>query len=195
MLEPVGKHDWGQVEIGPPRILPALPERDQDLGEIRWDRWERALPLTHIDPSCETCGYAGPLACAKGMTLHQDPPRRKLLQKSKIAEGKRPVWGPLYTPPPRWVYTHWASRCQACDEMVVWCTSGQRTRCQECAAVVPDKLRGTKAQCPSCLRNADHEVPGGIHRLSTWCEVLYHPARTEQVPTAPRRAPQEESLF
>lgn len=195
MLEPVGKHDWEQVEVGPRRVLPALPTEDADLGEIRWGRWERSLLLTHIDPSCESCGYAGPLADARGMTLHQDPPRRRLLERSKIAEGKRPVWGPAITPAPRWIYTHWASRCQACDEMVVWCMTGQRTRCQECAGVVDAKLKGTRGQCPLCLRAARFVVPGGtIGHTDTWVELAYNPPRVEQVPpsTVP---PQADSLF
>jgi len=195
-VESVGRHAWSEVELGPRRVLPALPGRDQDQGEIRWQRWERHLLLTHIDPSCESCGYAGPLANALGMTLHQDPPRRKLLKPSKIAQGQRPVWGPAITPEPRWIYTHSATRCQACDEMVVWCMSGQRTRCQECAAVVPDTLKGTRAQCPVCLRSARHVVPGGtIGHTDTWVEVAYNPPRAEQVPPGVKAPPQEETLF
>lgn len=196
-LEDASRTGWAQVEIGERRVLPALPDQDVDLGEIRWDRWQRALVLTHIDPSCETCGYAGPLACAKGMTLHQDPPRRKLLQRSKITEGRRAVAGPLVTPKPRWVYTHWASRCQACDEMVVWCMSGKRPRCGECAALSPDRLKGQRGQCPSCLREAEHVVPGGVGKPGTWVEVAYNPPRTERVVPAARggKAQQADTLF
>lgn len=199
MLEAAGKHDWSQVELGPRRVLPALPARDQDLGEIRWSRWERHLRLTHIDPSCGSCGYEGPLAHALGMTLHQDPPRRKLLKPSKIAEGQRPVWGPAVTPPPRWIYTHTATRCQACDEMAVWCMSGQRTRCQECAAVSPPGLEGRTARCPACRRSARHVTPGGsVGQVDTWCEIGYNPPRTEQdapLPKGRKAPPQEEVLF
>lgn len=198
-VESVGRDAWSQVELGERRVLPALPVADEDLGEIRWQRWERALLLSHFDPSCETCGYAGPLACATGMTLHQDKPRRTLLKPSKIAEGQRPVWGAAVTPEPRWIYTHWATRCQACDEMTVWCMSGQRTRCQECAALSPAALEGTRAQCPACLRPARHVTPGGTTALTdTWCEIAYHPPRSEQVPVRGRSAataPQVESLF
>jgi hypothetical protein len=195
-VEQVGKNSWSAVELGERRVLPALPDTDADVGEIRWDRWERHLVVTHIDPSCDTCGYAGPLAMAKGMTLYQDPPRRKLLQRSAIAKGQRAVGGPLVTPPPRWVYTHFATRCQACDEMLVWIISGQRPRCTECAAVSPKELAGRKAQCPACLAEADHVVPGGSSRFSTWIEVAYNPPRTEKVPVAaPDKAPQEETLF
>lgn len=198
-VESASRDAWAQVEIGERRVLPALPDADADLGEIRWNRWERALLLTHIDPSCETCGYAGPLAHVLGMTLHQDRPRRTLLERSKIAEGRRPVWGPALTPAPRWVYTHSASRCQACDEMTVWCMSGQRPRCQQCAAVSPPELKGRTAQCPACLRSARHMTPGGtVGHVDTWCEIAYHPPRTERVPprTQGRKvAPQQEGLF
>lgn len=193
-LEPDGAHEWHRVERGPRRVLPALPETDADLGEIRWERWERALQLSHIDPSCHTCGYEGPLATARGMTLHQDRPRRTLLRRSAIAQGRRPMWGPVFTPQPRWVYTHWASRCQACDEMTVWIMSGQRPRCDECAAVSPVRLTGQRAQCPTCLREAGHEVPGGVGRAGTWIEIAYHPPTTEQVPPG-GQAPQQDALF
>lgn len=198
-VESASRDAWSQVELGERRVLPALPGQDADLGEIRWGRWERHIRASHIDSSCGTCGYEGPLAHALGMTLHQDRPRRKLLKPSRIAQGQRPQWGPAITPPPRWVYTHTATRCQACDEMFVWCMSGQRTRCQECAAVTPKALEGTRAQCPVCLRPARHVVPGGtIGQVDTWCEVAYNPPRSEQVPVRGRsaaRAPQAESLF
>lgn len=198
-VESAGRDAWSQVEIGQRRVLPALPDTDADQGEIRWNRWERALVLTHIDPSCESCGYAGPLAHTLGMTLHQDPPRRKLLKRSNIAKGQRPVWGPPSTPAPRWVFTHSATRCQACDEMIVWCMSGKRPRCQECAAVSPDGLKGKRARCPACRRTARHMTPGGtIGHTDTWCEIAYTPPRTQEEPppVRPRRPPpQVETLF
>lgn len=198
-LESASKDAWSEVEIGQRRVLPALPGVDEDLGEIRWNRWERALVLTHFDPSCETCGYPGPLAHVLGMTLHQDPPRRKLLKPSKIATGQRPVWGAAVTPAPRWVYSHSAMRCQQCDEMAVWCMSGRRPRCQECAAVSPAALEGKRAQCPSCLREARHMIPGGtVGKIDTWCEIAYNPPRTERVPApplAPAVSPGQGKLF
>jgi hypothetical protein len=192
-MENASRDAWAEVELGERRVLPALPGSDADLGEIRWERWERALVVTHIDPGCGTCGYGGPLACAQGMTLHQDPPRRRLLQRSRVSEGKRPVWGPVVTSAPRWVRTHWASRCQACDEMTVWCVSGVRPRCEECGRVSPDGLKGRLAQCPGCLRECRHLVPG---RGWTWCEIAYHPPRVEATPVpSGGAAPQVETLF
>lgn len=112
-------------ELGPGlRLIPALPHADPELGEIRWDEWEKALTLTHIPGDCETCEYPGPLRTAKGMTLHQDRPYRRLLKPSKIAEGQRAVWSSPVTPGPRWVYTHWAVRCPHCDEMKTYRRKG-----------------------------------------------------------------------
>jgi hypothetical protein len=201
-----GIDHWAQVECGPRRVLPALPGADADMGEIRWDRWERHVVVTHIDPSCGTCGYGGPLACARGQTLWQDRPRRTLLRPSKVAEGRRPVWGPPLAPEPRWVITHHATRCQRCDEMFVWCAYGVRPRCEECAAVSPAELRDKLAQCPACLRRCWHLVPGRLgqgpqtkikRRYETWVEIAYNPPRTEAVAPARRgrRAPQEDALF
>lgn len=106
------------------RVIPALVAVDPELGEIRWERWERSLQLTHIPGDCQTCAFPGPMRNARGLTLHQDRPRRDLLRHSRIAEGRRAVWGPVYVPEKRWVYTHWASRCPRCDEMEVWRTRG-----------------------------------------------------------------------
>ncbi|MEV6400938.1 hypothetical protein AB0M39_40205 [Streptomyces sp. NPDC051907] len=113
-----------EFELGPRRLIPALPETDPELGEIRWGQWEQALCVTHIPGDCETCEYPGPMRNARGLTLHQDPPHRPLLRRSRIAEGQRPVWGQPVTPEPRWVYTHWARRCPHCDEMEVWRMKG-----------------------------------------------------------------------
>lgn len=111
-------------EPEPPRLIPPLPERDPELGEIRWEGWEKALALSHIDPSCDTCDHPGPMRTAMGLTLYQEPPRRTLLRRSKITEGRRPVWSEPFVPEPRWVFTHWALRCPRCDEMNVWRTRG-----------------------------------------------------------------------
>ncbi|MFE2934950.1 hypothetical protein [Streptomyces sp. NPDC059278] len=115
---------YPEFELGAQRLIPALPERDPELGEIRWDKWEHALCLTHIPVDCETCDYPGPLRNAQGKTLYQDPPRRPQLKRSRVAEGQRPVYGAPVTPEPRWLYTHWASRCPHCDEMSVWRVRG-----------------------------------------------------------------------
>lgn len=193
-MEQVGKDSWSAVEIGPRRLLPALPEWDEELGKIRWGRWERHLVVTHIDPSCGTCGYGGPLATVRGMTLYQDPPRRKLVQRSAIARGQRAVGGPVVVTPPRWVYTHTASRCQACDEMLVWLASGQGPRCSKCAAPSPAALLGKRRQCPACLVEAEHLVPRW-GRVGTWVEVAYNPPRVEEVPPGPAPGAGQETLF
>lgn len=180
-LESAGRDAWRQVEIGKVRVLPALPGEDPELGEIRWDRWERALRLTHFDPSCETCGYEGPLAVNKGMTLHDRAPYRKLLRPSKIAQGQRPQWGPVIRPEPGWVYSHWANRCQACDEMTVWVMLGVLPRCERCGAVTAADREGRREQCGACLREARFVVPGGTGKPGTWVEIHYHPPVTAQI--------------
>lgn len=111
-----------EFELGGRRLIPALPEADPQLGPITWGRWEEVPCMTHIPGHCTTCEFPGPLRSAQGMTWHQDPPRRALVRRSRVAEGQRPVWGPVTVPEPRLVYTHWATRCPHCDEMSVWRT-------------------------------------------------------------------------
>lgn len=187
---------WEEVEIGERRVLPALPGQDPELGEIRWDRWERALVLTHIDPSCGTCGYAGPLAVAKGRTWYTPEPSWVRVRRSSWERGERSKWAKAQHRS-YWCYTHWATRCQACDEMVVWLISGGGARCLECGAVSPDRLKGERGQCPACLRDAWHRVPrSGDTR--TWVEVAYNPPTAQRVPPRAKSrggGPQEEVLF
>lgn len=53
------------------RTIPALPTTINDVP-VGWERWEPALPLTHIDPNCPTCAYDGGQVLAFG--LAGDPP-------------------------------------------------------------------------------------------------------------------------
>lgn len=184
---------WDEVEVGERRILPALPDTDPELGEIRWDRWEKALVFTHIDPSCETCGYGGPLAVSRGKTWYVPEPTWQRVKRSSWERGERSKWARVEHRS-YWCYTHWASRCQVCDEMVVWLMSGNAARCLECAALSPERLRGESGQCPSCLREARHEVPRADD-CDTWPEVAYNPPTTTEVPGAADDVPQEDVLF
>lgn len=110
----------------PRRIIPALPDRDPLLGDIRWDPWERALSLTiclsdgtQAQLDCDICSFSGPLRTAKGMTLYAPKPSWRRVARSTETRSGRSTWvkqqGKAY-----WAYTHWAQRCPECDEMEVW---------------------------------------------------------------------------
>lgn len=43
--------------LGSPRNYPDLPKL-WDGEPITWEAWEKKLPVTHIDPSCDACGLA-----------------------------------------------------------------------------------------------------------------------------------------
>lgn len=104
---------------GPRRIIPALPDADPELGEIRWDHWEEALCLTHIDGSCRTCAFPGPLCVAKGKTWYTPEPTYVRVRRSSWERKERSKWVKARHRP-YWCYTHWASRCPTCDEMFVY---------------------------------------------------------------------------
>jgi hypothetical protein len=53
------------------------------------------------------------------MTLYQPGPYRRLLKRSRIAEGQRAEWGSVVCPEPYWAYSHWAVRCPRCRETSV----------------------------------------------------------------------------
>jgi len=108
-----------QQEPEPRRIIPALPDADPVLGEIRWDRWEEALCLTHVDGSCVTCAFPGPLRVARGMTWYTPEPTYVRVRRSSRRDGRASKWVKARHEP-YWCYTHWASRCPACDEMFVY---------------------------------------------------------------------------
>lgn len=98
-------------EPGLRRIIPKLPETDPALGKIRWDRWEEALCLTHIDGSCQTCVFSGPLRVTKGKTWYTPEPTFGRVRRPQRNRAQHESY---------WCYTHWASRCPHCDEMFVY---------------------------------------------------------------------------
>ncbi|WP_159047827.1 hypothetical protein [Streptomyces sp. WM6378] len=101
----------------PARVLPALPDRDHEDGEIRWGRWEPALAASHIDPRCPTCAFPGPLSTVFGQTWYTPEPTPVRVRRSR--PGQPSEWvqaqGPSY-----WCKTHYAVRCPQCDEMTVY---------------------------------------------------------------------------
>ncbi|MFJ2218232.1 hypothetical protein ACIQVO_38555 [Streptomyces sp. NPDC101062] len=99
------------------RILPALPDSDPEMGEIRWERWEPALIMTHIDPSCVTCAFPGPLSTAFGKTFYTPPPTLARVERS--VRGRPSKWATVQHRS-YWCITHWAVRCPRCDEMRVY---------------------------------------------------------------------------
>ncbi len=87
--------------------------------QITWERWEPSPVMTHLDQSCDKCLYAGPLLHRFGLT-HQPAKRvRRIVQRSRIAEGQRPKAVTEYQAA-RMLRTHWASRCQSCGEEIVY---------------------------------------------------------------------------
>lgn len=107
------------------RIIPALPTEDPLLGEIRWDRWERALELficltsgTQAETDCETCAWPR-LRNAKGKTLHQPEPTWERVARSTQTKDGRSKWVKVQRKA-YWAYSHWAQYCPRCDEMFAW---------------------------------------------------------------------------
>ncbi|TLQ39416.1 hypothetical protein [Streptomyces marianii] len=103
------------------RILPALPDRDQEDGVIRWGRWEPAIEATHIDPSCPTCAFPGPLSTASGQTWYTPEPT--LARARRSSSGQASQWVRVQHRP-YWCNTHYAVRCPQCDEMRVYRRDG-----------------------------------------------------------------------
>ncbi|MER0477359.1 hypothetical protein ABR737_03095 [Streptomyces sp. Edi2] len=108
-------------EPEPARVLPALPDHDQDASEIRWDRWEPAIAASHIDPRCPTCAFAGPLSTAFGKTWYTPEPTTVRVKRS--SPGQPSQWAQAQHDP-YWCKTHYAVRCPQCDEMTVYRRSG-----------------------------------------------------------------------
>ncbi|MFF9265804.1 hypothetical protein [Streptomyces longwoodensis] len=115
----------GDPELEPRRIIPALPMEDPLLGEIRWDRWERALRLTiclssggQADTDCETCGWPE-LRTTQGKTLHTPEPSYVRVARSTQTRDGRSKWAKTQHRT-YWAYTHWAVFCPRCDEMFAW---------------------------------------------------------------------------
>jgi hypothetical protein len=107
------------------RIIPALPMEDPLLGEIRWDRWERALELTiclsngtQAETDCETCAWPR-LRTTQGKTLWAPEPTWERVARSTQTSNGRSKWVKRQRKP-YWVYTHHAVRCPRCDEMFAW---------------------------------------------------------------------------
>lgn len=114
-----------EFENGPRRIIPALPMEDPVLGEIRWDRWERALDLFiclagggQADTDCETCAWPT-LRNAKGKTLYTPRPTWERVARSTQTRDGRSKWVKVQRKA-YWCYTHWAQFCPRCDEMFAW---------------------------------------------------------------------------
>lgn len=87
--------------------------------QIEWERWEPTPVMTHLDQSCDKCLHAGPLLHRFGRTRRVTGRTRRLVQRSKVREGQRPKAITEYQAA-RMVRTHYASRCQACGEEVVY---------------------------------------------------------------------------
>jgi len=114
-----------EFESGPRRIIPALPMEDPALGEIRWGRWERALPAFiclvgggQADTDCETCAWPT-LRNARGMTFYTPEPTWERVVRSTQTKDGRSKWVKVQRKA-YWAYTHWAQYCPRCDEMFAW---------------------------------------------------------------------------
>lgn len=87
--------------------------------EIRWEGWRQAPRISHIDQSCQGCGFAGPLQIRRGRVLQPGKRVRQLTRRSDAAAGIRPqartVWQGGY-----WALTHIAFRCPGCGEEVAY---------------------------------------------------------------------------
>ncbi|MFI1312462.1 hypothetical protein ACH4TS_20310 [Streptomyces albidoflavus] len=105
------------AEPAPARVLPALPDHDQEVGEIRWGRWEPAITASHIDPACPTCAFPGPLSTVFGTTWYTPEPTMVRVRRSQ--PGQRSEWVRVQGKP-YWCKTHYAVRCPQCDEMRVY---------------------------------------------------------------------------
>jgi hypothetical protein len=75
--------------------------------------------MTHLDQSCPKCLFAGPLLARFGKTRQEARRMRRLVRRSKIAEGIRPKAVTEYEPE-RMLRTHYAVRCQGCGEETVY---------------------------------------------------------------------------
>jgi hypothetical protein len=184
------------------RIFRALPETDEDLGEIRWDRPE---PLPWIlctkgglTNACRTCAFQGPLNGMWGRTLHAAEVRtyRKITQKSKVAEGQRLKSVPVRQEiPERWLISHHAVRCPACEETHVFIMGSYLMAPEKCepddGAVWPKHDWKTRTAAPdACIRCGypRRPDPGTLYEITGW----YQPPRTERVPP---KDPDTDTLF
>lgn len=86
---------------------------------IEWGRWEPSPAATHLDQSCAMCLFEGPLLARFGTTSQAAQRTRRLVSRSKITEGRRPV-AVTELQAPRRVKTHYAVRCPSCGEETVY---------------------------------------------------------------------------
>jgi uncharacterized protein (DUF983 family) len=186
-----------QVET---RAFRALPERDEDLGEIRWDRFE---PLPWIlctkgglSNACPTCAFPGPLTGAWGKTQHPATMRshRRITQRSRITEGQRPESVLVREQVrERWLITHQAVRCPACEEtrvMIFGSSVKVPDRCEPDGNAGPSWPRhdwSGVAECRRCGYPRDPR-PGSMYE----CLDMYQPPVTERVPP---KNPDADTLF
>lgn len=91
----------------------------RDAAAIDWERWEPALRITHIDPSCDKCLFPGPLLTRFGLTIQPAFTTRRITRPSRIAEGQRLQSVSEHHPPAK-VRTHFAVRCPNCGEHVAY---------------------------------------------------------------------------
>lgn len=129
MYEEAGALEPDEFELGPRRIIPALPEEDPVLGEIRWGRWERQLNLTiclsdgtQAETDCETCAFPN-LRTNRGKTLYRPEPTWVRVARSTQTRDGRSKWVKVERKA-YWVYTHHARFCPRCDEMFAWRRAG-----------------------------------------------------------------------
>jgi predicted RNA-binding Zn-ribbon protein involved in translation (DUF1610 family) len=88
-----------------------------------WGRWGRQIRATHLDLSCHACAFAGPLLECFGTTVVPARTGRRIVQRSRITDGQR-VRSVPYPVPSYPVRTHYAVRCPACGDQVVYRLQG-----------------------------------------------------------------------
>ncbi|MER6605992.1 hypothetical protein ABT282_08750 [Streptomyces sp. NPDC000927] len=188
------------VRIPKPRIFRALPERDEDLGEIRWDRFEPLMQTLctkgGLSNACPTCAFPGPLNGAEGRTRREATVRthRKITQKSKIAEGQRVKSVLVHERvDERWLISHYAIRCPACEETKVLIFGScvkVPVRCEpsgDAGPSWPGHDWGKYSDCKRCGYPKDPR-PGKMYE----CLDMYQPPVTERVPS---KNPDADTLF
>ena len=73
--------------------------------------------VSHLDPSCPTCAFPGPLSTAIGESWYSPPLSWARTERSSA--GRASKWVRVQHRS-YWVASHWAVRCPQCDEMRVW---------------------------------------------------------------------------
>lgn len=98
---------------------PKQPPTTAATAAIEWGRWEPTPVTTHLDQSCAMCLFEGPLLARFGTTPQAAQRTRRLVGRSKITEGRRPV-AVTELQAARRAKTHYAVRCQSCGEETVY---------------------------------------------------------------------------